>query len=615
MGFEGMMPLSVKHSCMAAEGNARETASSGLASLARPAGGGVGVRLIVFGVAVIMLLWAGIGWDVARERERVLRDAEAGTANLARAFAEHILRTIGALDQTLLNIKAEYERNPKAFALSRAVGSVGLQWVSVQIAIIGSDGYLAQSTIGGATIGGATIGGPVALDLSDREHFRVHAGADTGELHISKPVQGRVSGRSAIQLTRRLNLADGGFAGVAVISLDPNYLAEVYNSVDIGPGGVVMLAGLDGVVRVASGDLGRIMGKTLRDTGMMAALAAARSGNLRVDGPHDQVRRLIGYQVLDGLPLAVVVGRAEGEVLADQQSIAAGYFAVGAALTAVLGGAILLLVRMVRRQDAITRDLGLKKEELVESRNRLRRYVADLERIAEVAAHDMQAPLRRVVAYAQLLAESAAGRLDDEGRGYVDHVIEGARRMRALVRQLEDFVSVDHAPAPTATAAAGAALERARARLAEPLAASGTVLTAEPLPDVVADERGLAEIFVQLVDNAIRHCPGGQVPHIHVAAQADGAMAVFSVRDNAAGIERRQLTRVFEIFHRLDGQGAEDRLGMGLAITRRLVERLGGRIWVESEPGQGSTFSFSLPLGYSTLALDRDARGQEVKAA
>jgi len=311
----------------------------------------------------------------------------------------------------------------------------------------------------------------------------------------------------------------------------------------------------------------------------------------------------------------VWVGRAESEVLAGYADTVRAYLLVGGVVTAVLGAALLLLYKVVRRQKVVTRDLSLKKAELLSSRERLRRYVADLERIAEVAAHDLQEPLRRVVAYAQLLSAHAQNALDAESRDYVAHVVSGAQRMRKLVEDLEAFVAVDHLPSAEVVVSARGPVDAAVASLDEEVRTSGATVVVGALPAVAADERSLTEIFTQLVDNALRYRMPGRKPLIHVSARREDGFAVFSVRDNGAGIEERHLPRVFEIFHRLqsvDGRAGTG-TGIGLAIVRRMVEHLGGRIWVESTPGQGSTFSFTLPL--TVRAPAQTLFDREVQAA
>jgi len=295
---------------------------------------------------------------------------------------------------------------------------------------------------------------------------------------------------------------------------------------------------------------------------------------------------------------------------------------LGGAALPVLGvvGLALALLQVIRRQRRMVAELKAKDCELKDCRDRLRRYVADLERVSDIAAHDLQEPLRRMVAYAQLLERHDHGGLDDEAKLYMSYVVDGARRMKALVNALRTFVSVDNLPLVQETGSATAAVAVARQRLGDSLDAANAALVVEPLPSVTVDQGALVEIFAQLIDNAVRFHSAGRRPVVHVSAKRDGKMTTFFIRDNGIGIEASRVARMFEIFYRphgtemASGTSIGGGVGMGLAVVRRLVERLGGVVSVESQVGKGSTFSFSLPTG----PVDGEARsslGQEATAA
>jgi light-regulated signal transduction histidine kinase (bacteriophytochrome) len=277
-----------------------------------------------------------------------------------------------------------------------------------------------------------------------------------------------------------------------------------------------------------------------------------------------------------------------------------------------VGGVVLVVAQAARGRMEAKADLKVKEAELIDTQDRLRRYVADLERVADVAAHDLQEPLRRMVAYAQLLEGAEAGDIGEENRAYLGHVIEAARRMKLLVGGLRSFVAVDSLPVTPEVTSAGSALAVARRRLAHNLARADVALVVDPLPVVVADQSSLVEIFVQLLDNAIRFRADDRRAVIHVSAVRKGPMVTLAVSDNGPGIEPARVGRMFEIFYRPHGEDVRPGagIGMGLAVVRRLVERLGGVVWLESKVGQGSSFCFALPLDPSLLDS-----GEEAKAA
>lgn len=553
--------------------------------------------VMAFGCLVLVLLWLGVALDLGRERRVTMNMAENETANLARAFEEHINRTIAGLDQTLLFVKAEFERDPRAFSLhDSSVLSSQLRNGRLRLTVTDAQGIVTDSTVGNMQ----------RIDVSDRDYFRFQRMAANDELFISQPILSRVSGSWLIVLTRRLNHPDGSFAGVLSMALDPFYLSGFYSAIDVGEKGEILLLGRDGVVRAGSD---ATTSRRQVPSELAELIFDAGVGSVEVKGPFDNERRISSFRILKGLPLAVWVGRAKSEVLAEHQTTANIYLGIGLAVTAVLIAALLVVFRVVRSQEAIAHDLAVKKAELTASRERLRRYVADLERIAEVAAHDLQEPLRRVVAYAQLLSAHAQSALDAESRGYVAHVVAGAHRMRKLVKDLEAFVAVDNLPQATSALSAEISVRAAREQLTEELRRADSVLLIDSLPEVAIDEKSLTEIFVQLLDNALRYRSSERRSLIHVSAGAEGGHAVISVHDNGSGIDERHLARAFEIFHRLPGFDGQKGTGMGLAIVRRMVERHGGRVWVETQAGAGSTFFFTLPMAVSSP--DR----QEVRAA
>lgn len=297
-----------------------------------------------------------------------------------------------------------------------------------------------------------------------------------------------------------------------------------------------------------------------------------------------------------GIGLSPASTRPEAARAAVGDLFQFGFPTVAAVVAGALAVLCALLAAALRRQRITARRLRETEIELAEQRERLRRYVADLERIADVASHDLQEPLRRVVSYSQLLAQHDAAGRDEELRGYVGHVVEGARRMKALVTGLHDFVAVDSLPATGETCSAAAALAAARTRLSDQMALAGVTLVVDSLPEVVADRASLVEVFAQLLDNAIRYAASARPPVVRVAARMEGDQVRFAVSDNGPGIEPVRAARMFEIFYRprvADG-AAPAGIGMGLAVVRRLVERLGGSVWVESTPGEGSSFGFSL---------------------
>jgi PAS domain S-box-containing protein len=245
-------------------------------------------------------------------------------------------------------------------------------------------------------------------------------------------------------------------------------------------------------------------------------------------------------------------------------------------------------------------------EQLEQIMQDLKRSNAELEQFAYVASHDLQEPLRMVGNYTQLLARRYEGKLDADADDFINYAVDGAKRMQTLINDLLAFSRVGTRGKEVVATDAEAVLVRTLRDLGAAAAESGVIITHDPLPIVLADDGQLGQVFQNLIGNAIRFRGDGPA-RIHVSAQRNGSGYVFSVNDNGIGISPEYFERIFVIFQRLHGRGRYPGTGIGLAVCKKIVERHGGRIWVESEPGQGATFYFTLPaIAESTPHLTRE---------
>jgi two-component system sensor histidine kinase/response regulator len=245
------------------------------------------------------------------------------------------------------------------------------------------------------------------------------------------------------------------------------------------------------------------------------------------------------------------------------------------------------------RERRLARELQTKARELERSN-------ADLAQFAHVAAHDLKEPLRTMRSYVELIVERLVGEGDPKLAKWSGHLIEAADRMRNLIEDLLDYARFDRKGVAPAWVETAAVLDEALLEVHASIEESGAKVTHGWMPSVFGDRAQLVRLFENLVSNAVKF-HGASAPEIHVGVERRGTDWLFRVEDNGIGIPEKDLSRVFGLFERLHARDKYPGTGLGLAICRKIVERHGGRIWVESEAGVGSTFLFTLPAGDASV--------------
>ena len=225
----------------------------------------------------------------------------------------------------------------------------------------------------------------------------------------------------------------------------------------------------------------------------------------------------------------------------------------------------------------------------------LERSNSELEQFAYVASHDLQEPLRTVTSFAQLLVGKYRGQLDPKADVYLGMISDGTARMSRLLQDLLTFSRVATSAQPMQVVPTGDVVAAVLSDLQDQLSRTGASVSTLALPRVWGDTTQLRQLFQNLIGNALKFSAPGRPPEVHLSAQRDGAHWRFSLSDNGIGIAPAFFERIFTIFQRLHSREEYEGSGIGLAITRKIVERHGGEIWLESQPGQGTTFYFTLP--------------------
>jgi diguanylate cyclase (GGDEF)-like protein len=333
------------------------------------------------GVVMIGVIWSGAFYLVNEKHEHALESAQRQGANIARVFAEYISRVINGTDGQLIVLRELYQNNPEIGEFAYWVGNAKFKNdLAAQFALADARGHILFSSVG-----------PIAstLDISDRAYFRVHQESTTDDLHISVPVIGRVSGKPAINLTRRIAAPDGSFGGIIIASLDIAKLQRFSSSIDIGPKGAISLIGVDRIIRIRSAHdaaAGHFVGRTLESPELFKHYEKAPAGEYWNSMPQfGSIRRLISYRALDGLPLIAVVAQGESDILQKATAETRQYYRITFILTAFV--LLVMAFGAVRQLQLLsaTQEIERAKESLERTNRSLeqtnRRFDAALENI------------------------------------------------------------------------------------------------------------------------------------------------------------------------------------------------------------------------------------------
>ena len=274
----------------------------------------------------------------------------------------------------------------------------------------------------------------------------------------------------------------------------------------------------------------------------------------------------------------------------------AGLFIVIILSWFVLGSAV--IHRFHRREVALVenqlREIQAVEQVLEQRTQELERSNKDLVQFAYVASHDLRAPVRAIKSFSQILEKDYREKLDEEANECLDFIVTGAGRLETLINDLLAYSRVDTQGKAFVPVDTSEVLDQVVGDLRLDIEESQAEITRDALPVVVADASQMTQLFQNLISNAIKF-QGQEPPKVHVAARKEDDGWIFSVKDNGIGIEAQHTERIFAMFQRLHTQDEYPGTGMGSAICKKIVERHGGNIWVQSEVGMGSTFYFSIP--------------------
>jgi methyl-accepting chemotaxis protein len=424
------------------------------------------------GLAMVIVIWAAAALHLVTFRNQLFESIRQNSANLTRAFERDVYNTLRSVDWTIQLLRRTYvDQGGDTLNFAGLTKELtNADGVSIQYVIIGPDGIMLMSSAATSS---------ARLDLSDREHFRVHLASNRDDLFVSKPILGKVTGRWTIQLTRRIIRPDGAFGGVIVASVDPGRFSRLYNAIDVGQSGAIALIGQDGVVRSLKGPVDNGAGQDVADSRLLQVASRATEGPFNEVGPVDEVRRLGSFRHVEDFPLIVTVGFAADEILADYR----------AELGKTFGAATLLSLLLL---------LGVG----FSIRNRLtHRATADALQAAEQLARARDLELKAGEQREASLRRDAAMRREVEA--FNVELVQSIKAFGAMIDGLgraSDALSTAAAQAREGSGNVADAANRAAHRVAEVAAATDRLVGAA---DEVADRtRESSTIFRETVSDA-----------------------------------------------------------------------------------------------------------------
>ncbi len=535
-----------------------------------------------FTLTLFLLIAIGISYKIHTEERQEKETLRRNNLNLARMVQEHTLRTLKSVDQAVLFLKFQYEKQGKSIDIQQYVreGMI-ISKLFNQLGVIDENGMYILSNLPKHKV----------IDLHDREHFKVHIAHDCNCLFVSKPVLGRASGKWSIQLSRRINKADGSFGGVVVVSLDPYYFTNLYSEVDLGKQGVITLLGQDGVVRARRSGQNVSVGQKLPDSPVLKLAQKQEEGFYETRSLVDNIYRTFAFRKLPDYPLFAIIGVSNDEAMRDFNNRVYLYEAFGALFSLILLVFAILTTRLITRQARIGHELELSRQKAEEA-NRLKS-----EFLASVS-HELRTPLNGIIGYAELLDDSVD---DDNLKEYAKTIGTSGQHLLQLVNSILDLAKIEAGKMTLDIQPVNivALIQQTHAAHLPEAQRKSLVFDYSLRPDLPetlqCDPLRIRQIMNNLVHNALKFTAEGS---IHLSAERRGETIAIRVRDTGPGIAANDIPLIFEKFRQLEGFIDREKggAGLGLALSRQFAELMSGTLTVESTLGHGSTFVLTLPL-------------------
>lgn len=532
--------------------------------------------LVFVDLFVVSLILISLSGSLGQYRER----AEITSRNLNRLVAQTITGEIGSIDLLLRTaidemVYRQQISNPDPVLLHEIFArQMQRHPVADAIRMADAEGHL---------LAGSDVI-PPHVSVIERDYFQQLKSNPSLGLVISKPVVSYVTGKPVLIFARALLDGKGQFAGTIVAPVSIEWFYKKFDNLEVGPHGAVVMRGnasrdFDLLVRYP--EAGYVGQTKVSDTFRATITADPRFGTYEAKAGADNILRVFSYQAVGDYPLITLVGLAREDFMGNwgREAVKLGVLGAIFVLMSGLGGFILL------------RTWGTLEQRTEE----LERSNADLEQFAYAASHDLQTPLRNIASYTQLLERRYRGKLGDDADEFLDFIVGNAKKLSMMIRDLLDFSRASTAGDRLSVVDLSVVVAEVLDRLQQNLDSVGAKVQVGDLPKVRGEIVWLESLIQNLIENAIRYRHPDRALQLSIMAAHEGAKQWrVSIADNGIGIDPAYHEKVFSMFYRLNPASHPEGTGIGLPLCRRLVSRFGGKLWVESEVGAGSTFHFTM---------------------
>jgi signal transduction histidine kinase len=580
------------------------------------------ISLGSFGLMVCV--WLAILVSTCSEREAALGRATSSAGNLSVAFREQLSYTLNTISAAMDLTAREIRADPAGLRLDRWSQDLpALARPTMFASFIGPDGKLISTSLKPGANG---------IDMSDLGLVKVQRALVTPEMYIGEPFLGPVSGRAMIQVSRRVDGADGQILGILVFTLAPDDLTTLHRSVDLGTRGVIALVGTDGRLRARFGDTPdgtlSVTGGSWpimpdRDARDQGAPDRGTVDSTVISDAVDGVSRVYSLRRLASFPLIVAVGLSLDDELAESRTHTILEIGIGVAASVLLAALNLLLVREISRRRQRETELALEHTALETARTELLIeqgklaavnqeliYSSEQAEAANLAksqflaqmSHELRTPLHAVIGFSELISHHVTPMpASQEIAGYANDIMKSGRHLLALINSILDLSKVESGTARLAEddVPLDEVVQDSLTTISQlALAANVAIDTSLPvdMPIVRGDATKLRQIFINLLSNAVKFTPQGGSVTVLGRNEQDRGFAVI-VADTGIGMTEAEVAIALEPFGQVENSLARsfEGTGLGLPLARRMTELHDGRLTVRSVKGVGTTVEVYLP--------------------